>query len=153
LNVPIFLTASNPTDPIILPIRGAQFQDVTLSSDGNCIGDINQAWYCYGTSSCTDDDLNKCPKWYTGGSVGGYMTLEDADKIVIQTVGQSLCALLVQETAPHCTKAERTMGGDYCSTSQTSKTAGGCSDSDWLAATFAASAVKISPSGASVCGD
>jgi hypothetical protein len=151
LNVPIFLTESNPTDPIILPIRGAEFHDVTISSDGNCIGDINQAWYCYGTSSCTDDDLNQCPKWYTGGAVGGYLTLADADKIVIQTVGKSLCALLVQETAPHCTAADLTKG-DYCSTTQkATQKGGGCSDSDWLAATFAASAVKISQSGSSPC--
>ena len=156
LNIPIFVTAANPTDPIILPIRGAEFHDVTISPDGNCIGDINQAWYCYGTASCTDNHLDTCPKWYTGGAFAGYMTLADADKIVIQMVQESLCAILVGETTHMlesgivtCTPAD--LGkGDYCSKT---KKVGDCKDSEWLAATFAASAVKISPSGSSACGN
>jgi hypothetical protein len=154
LNIPIFLTAANPTDPFLLPIRGAEFHDVTISPDGDCIGDINQAWYCYGTSSCSDDSLNTCPKWYTGGAFVGYMKLVDADAVILQT-GESLCAILVQETAApvdggpvRCTPADLTKG-DYCSMGD----AGGCTDSVWLAATFAANAVKISPSGSSFCGD
>ena len=149
LNVPIFVTATMPTDAntIILPIQGAQFHDVTISPDGNCVGDINQAWYCHGTSSCSDNDLNACPKWYTGGAFGGYMTLADADKIVLQTAGESLCAALVEESQPNCTSADLTKG-DYCSTS---KKVGDCKDSVWVAATFAANAVTISPSGSSAC--
>jgi hypothetical protein len=148
LNIPIFVTAADPTAPIILPIRGAEFHDVTISPDGNCIGDINQAWYCNGTASCTDNHLDSCPKWYTGGALAGYMTLADADKVTLEIMGgDSLCTLLVGENVTKtCTKEDFTKG-DYCSTS---KKAGDCADSIWLAIAFAANAVSI---GSSACGN
>jgi hypothetical protein len=40
--------------------------------------------------------------------------------------------------------------GDYCSTTQSP---GGCNDSVWLSATFAANAVKIYESNTAPCGD
>lgn len=139
LNIPIFTSLTMPGEPIVLPIRGAQFSEVTISTDHDCIGDINQAWYASG--QCLDDALNACPKWYTAGAFAGYIKLEEADKIVLRVgQGQSLCIALVQDVNSLRCTTEDLKKGDYCSTT---RQAGGCGDSVWLAATFAANAVKI----------
>lgn len=153
LNIPIFLSDTDPpSSPTILPIRGAQFYDVTISPDDegqpDCIGDINQAWYPQ-SAGCADNALDTCPKWYTGGAIGGYITLTDAQNIDVVLLQSTLCSLLVYGPKPEnvCTAADLTKG-DYCSTTQT---AGGCGDSFWLAATFAANAVSIADGGSAAC--
>jgi hypothetical protein len=151
LNIPIFQSPTLLTDPIILPIRGAQLSDVTISPDGNCIGDINPEWYAFaggGSAGCSDEQLATCPKWFTNGALAGYITLADAAAVkIIALGGQSLCQLLLSLPGA-CTPADYSMG-NYCSTTQSP---GGCGDSVWLAATFAADAVKINTGGSSICG-
>ena len=84
----------DPGAPIVLPAPwGARFSDVTISADNNCIGDINQAWYASG--ACQDIALDTCPKWYTAGAFGGYITLQDAQNVEIVAIGVSLCSVLV----------------------------------------------------------
>jgi hypothetical protein len=144
LNIPIFQSSSNLKDPIVLPIRGAEIQ-FTMSTDGNCIGDINPDWYQFagsGSAGCQDRSPDSCPKWFTNGSLAGYITLADAQNVFVAALGENLCALL--ETESTCMPNM----GDYCSTTGT---AGGCKDSFWLSATFAANAVKINPTGAAPC--
>jgi hypothetical protein len=156
LNIPIFLSDTDPPSaPTILPIRGAQFYDVTISPDNegqpDCIGDINQAWYAQSAPSagCADNGLDTCPKWYTGGAIAGYITLADAQNIDVVLLGSTLCSVLVHGIlqGTTCTPSDMTKG-DYCSTTQT---AGGCGDSFWLAATFAANAVSIADGGSPSC--
>jgi hypothetical protein len=157
LNVPIFPTVSNTTAPIILPIRGAEFSDVAISPDGNCIGDLNPEWAASIGSMCSSAPLTSCPKWFTSGSLAGYITLDDADNVGVLALGLSLCSLLqglpsqacgapLGPTYQCCTAPEKTMG-DYCSTGGGK----GCTDSVWLSATFAANAVKIDKSSAPAC--
>ncbi len=141
LNVPIFLG----TSIIVLPLSDAKLDNVTISKDSNCIGAFNLAAL---DSDCSDDP-STCAKWKTAGSLGGYITIEAADLVPVDVLNESLCVLLTQATKdPTTTPPGRcprvdgklTQKGDYCSTT---KMAGGCQDSFWLAATFAASAVKI----------
>jgi hypothetical protein len=152
LNVPIFLSDTDPSIPTILPIRGAQFYDVTISPDGegqpDCIGDINQEWYAQSVG-CMDNALDSCPKWYTGGAIGGYITLADAQNIDVVLLQSTLCSVLVNgvESEGSCKASDMTKG-DYCSTTQK---AGDCGDSFWLAATFAANAVSIADGGSPAC--
>jgi hypothetical protein len=152
LNIPIFLSDTDPSIPTILPIRGAQFYDVTISPDGegqpDCIGDINQAWYPQ-SAGCLDNALDTCPKWYTGGAIGGYITLADAQNVEVVLLQSTLCSLLVNGPMSQdmCTASDMNKG-DYCSTTQKP---GGCGDSFWLAATFAANAVRITGGGAPAC--
>ncbi len=141
--------------PIILPISGATVRQVTLSPDNNCIGSYNPNAIVSvtgsGSSNVCADDITACDRWITAGSLGGYITLEEADKVFVPQLGESLCVLLtggvsVDTSDPTEKKCGRTNGvinvkGDYCSTSNS---AGGCGDSYWLAAAFAASAAKIS---------
>ena len=74
------------------------------------------------------------------------MTLEEADAVTIQELARSLCVVLSKGVPGANGKCARDSAGkiafkgDYCSTS---KTAGDCGDSMWLAATFAASGATI----------
>lgn len=143
LNVPIFVSG-NRDSLIILPISNVLVKNVTFSDDGNCIGNFN-----YGALDTTcADSRSDCDRWTTGGSLGGYITLEEADQVPIPQLGnKTLCVMLTGSTPGpdnlHCKRDANNkiaFQGDFCSTS---KTAGGCADSYWMAATFAASAVKI----------
>lgn len=152
LYVPIFApgNTAGTYQTIILPLSGAQVKNVTLSNNNNCVGSYNpdavtpQMGYC-------SDDPSSCARWNTAGSLGGYITLEDADTVFVPQLSESLCVLLtggtsVDTTDPNEKKCGRDSShkiiptGDFCSTSDK---AGGCADSFWLAATLAASAVNI----------
>jgi hypothetical protein len=155
LYVPIFV-ASNvasmaTSSVIVLPISGASVKNVTLSSDHNCIGHYNSDAVTPSGATCVDTDDTTCVRWTTGGSLGGYITLDDANGVDVPQLAESLCVLLaptatVDTSNPNEKKCATdatghvTAQGDYCS-----KTPGpgGCNDSYWLSATFAASAAKI----------
>ncbi len=143
LNVPIFVQGKRD-NVIILPLREVTVKDVALSANGNCIGSY-RAGGLTKDLSCRED-VSACPKWLTGGSLGGYIKLSDADKIDIVDIGKTLCTVLTNKTGPDGKTCPKTatgdvdVKGDYCSTT---KSAGGCQDSFWLAATLAASAAEV----------
>lgn len=139
VNIPIFLS-EELSSAIVLPIRDARIEGVTISSDGNCVGRFNAIAL---DPSCAEDrDL--CPKWTTAGALGGFITLEEADSVTILDLNnKSLCAFLASESGLVCARdatGKIQFAGDYCSTD---KHPASCRDSVWLAATFAASAANI----------
>ena len=146
LNIPIFLA---PSGQVILPISGATLKDVAVSPDGNCIGAMNQASLI--APGCVDNaasGASSCSQWHSAGTLGGYITLADADTVLVQLLSESLCVLLTHMgdgAAPvqHCVPAALHTG-NYCSGSggTLGKACTG-GDSYWLSAQFAASAVKI----------
>lgn len=150
VNIPIFLS-DDLSSAVILPISEARLQGVTLSDDGNCIGAVNRVAL---DPSCKDDPA-MCSKWRTAGSLGGYITLEEADAVFVKDLGRTLCLILSNEDPPPDNRCARDstgtikFKGDYCSKD---KQPGSCADSVWLAATFAASAAKIFPGGDGVEG-
>ncbi|HEY2514351.1 MAG TPA: hypothetical protein VGI39_25970 [Polyangiaceae bacterium] len=142
LNVPIYFQGSI----IVLPISDGAISGMKLSDNGNCIGSFN-ADALVG-ANCADNYQN-CSKWKTDGTLTGYITLEAADTVVITNpIKETLCAALTgsmdpnspNKGCPRDASGKISAMGDYCSTT---KAPGGCLDSSWLAATFAASAVKI----------
>ena len=143
LNVPIFVNG-DANQLIILPLSNLSLKNVTYSADGNCIGAFN---YPALDKDCADS-RSDCARWHTDGALGGFITLEEADAVPIPQLGnKSLCVMLTKSTPGpdnlHCKRdanSKIAFQGDYCSTT---KAPGGCVDSYWLAATFAASAVKI----------
>jgi hypothetical protein len=137
VNIPIFLT-TEVSSAVILPISDIRLANVTVSPDGNCIGTFNKV----ALDSMCYDDPSSCYKWNTAGALGGYITIKEADNVFIKDLNESLCAFLTGEKDPATSKCPSPLPvtGDYCSTS---KMAGDCKDSFWLAATFAASAAKI----------
>jgi hypothetical protein len=149
INVPIYSPANGGV-PIILPITAARLQNVTITPDGNCIGTYNAAGVATptpGTTTCVDQAPDLCERWHTAGSIGGFITLQEAEQVFVRQEQETLCALLTvglgQTNCPTDAQGRVTATGDYCSTTQTP---GGCADSYWLAATFAASAVVIDDS-------
>jgi hypothetical protein len=137
LGIPIFVDQTL-NSVIILPITDVKLEGVTISDDGQCIGHLNPLAL---DPMCMDNSL--CAKWQTSGSLGGYITLEEADAVKIAILnGKSLCAFLSGEI-DKCARdpaGKIQFAGDFCSKD---KTPGSCADSVWLAATFAASAAKI----------
>jgi hypothetical protein len=152
LNIPIFILG-NPV-PVILPVRGAKINSATIDPN-NCIGHFQKDGL---DNNCVEIDPATCPKWRPNGSLGGYITLEDADKVDVRETNKTLCAQLTGDVTggmvdigggvmiAHCgrTAGKLTAKGDYC---EGTKSAGGCQDAFWLAATFAASAAKIDDPG------
>ena len=150
LYVPIYVHGSL-TNVVTLPLTKATIQNVTLSAGGDCVGSYNPDGVTPdqgGTTGCLDQDPSSCQRWHTAGALGGFITLNEADGVFVQDLTRSLCVVLTGGTslAPdgqHCGRDANnnvTAKGDFCS--QTDQ-AGGCQDSFWLAATFAASAAKI----------
>jgi hypothetical protein len=151
IDVPVYGPANGGV-PIILPITNARLEGVTISSDGNCIGAYNPSGVtapAAGSMFCIDQAPSLCQRWHTAGSLGGYITLQEAQQVYVPQQQETLCALLVYglgATTPDCpvdAAGNVTATGDYCSTT---KQPAGCADSYWLAATFAASAVLIDDS-------
>lgn len=153
LNIPIFIL-NNPV-PVILPVRGAKINAATIGPD-DCIGAFQKDAL---DSKCAELDYSSCAKWRPNGSLGGYITLEDADKVDVRETNKTLCAQLTGDMAgpkvdigggvmiAHCSRdgaMKLTAKGDFC---EATKSAGGCQDAFWLAATFAASAAKIDDPG------
>ncbi len=158
LNVPIFVAsgtagAANAPSVIILPLANSKVENVTLTENGNCIGHYNSnAVTPTSSTTCVDTDDTTCVRWSTAGSLGGHITLEAADGVDVPQLAESLCVLLapnapVDTSNPaekHCARdgsGKIMTQGDFC---EATNTAGGCADSFWLSATFAASAAKIS---------
>jgi hypothetical protein len=150
LNVPIFLAtdagASDPKNVIILPLRSAVLKSATISNNNNCIGSFNSLAL---DNTCIVNDPSSCSKWHTAGSLGAVMTLEDADKVPLTVLPETLCVLLTvtqpdPDSGVHGCMRDGTgkiiPKGNYCSTTGQP---GGCQDSFWLSATFAAAAVTI----------
>ena len=144
LALPVYAHGS-VSESFLLPMRQLALHAVKISSGGDCIGSFNAS-----ALDATCGERPDCEKWQTDGSFSGFITLEDADKIAIQALGQkSLCVLLTASTpgadGMHCKRDANgsiAFKGDYCSTTKTPEA---CADSYWTAATFAASAAKICP--------
>jgi hypothetical protein len=131
-DMPIFVHG-DLSNLVILPVTAARLQNVTLSPDGNCIGSY--------------DETATCQPWVTAATLTGFITLEDADRVPIPDLGGvSLCTLLTsQPMGSTCTRdssGKIVAAGDFCSVTNAPASAT-CTDSAWLSATFAASAVTI----------
>jgi hypothetical protein len=149
--VPIYLDATDTTKVVLLPLKGARLYDGTLSADNNCIGKYNSAGL---------DPVNLClpeegiPAFLDGGSLEGFITLEDADTVVIDVLGQTMCVLLSDDPLTFgdggmpVTKCKRgadtkiLLTGDWCGETNMPATAD-CKTAFKLGATFSASAAKM----------
>lgn len=141
--VPIFLGST--ADFVLLPLRDAKIINATVSADQNCIGKYN-ADKLLPEDSC--EPAGEVTRYTDSATLDAYITLEDADSVVISSLKQSLCVLLTGDAGDggdpkKCSRDA--MGaivakGDWCSETNSE---GGCQDAFKLGAQFAASAVKI----------
>jgi hypothetical protein len=148
LVVPIFLDTMG-TNAVLLPLHAARLINGTLSKSKNCIGKYN-AEGLSPANNCLGDATT--PTFITDAELDGYITLLEADNVIIDSLGQSLCVLLSGDAATYGTggspnKCKMTGGvidfkGDWCAATNMAA-GGGCSDAVTLGAKFAASSVKI----------
>jgi len=150
LVIPVFLDAAG-SSVILLPLQEAVISMGTLTADQNCIGTYNAA-SLQPSNSCAPDATH--PQFTDGGSLGGFITLKDANNVMIASLNESLCALLAGGSdtttmqgsgATVCAtdaSANVVYQGDWCSTMNGAATAG-CADAVAFQASFAASSVTI----------
>jgi hypothetical protein len=146
--VPIYLDAK-AEEAVLLPLKKGKLTG-ELSADNNCVGKYN---------ADTLDPENNCLAeagklaFTNAGTLDGYITLKDADSVIVDTLNQSLCVLLSGDAAtygdggmPAKCKVDG-MGnimfkGDWCDATNAAADAT-CFDSSKLGAAYAASGVKI----------
>lgn len=153
VTVPVYLDLK-ASAVVLLPLHDAKLTGV-VSSDKNCIGQYNSK-NLDPAGGCLADD--KTPSFIGGdgkadsdGKLEGYITLEEADTVIVDAIGSSLCVILSGDPATFgdgktpalCkrTAAVIDFKGDWCDATNDAT----CKDSIRLAAGFSASSVK-SPS-------
>ncbi|MCC6902553.1 MAG: hypothetical protein IT377_26515 [Polyangiaceae bacterium] len=152
VNVPIFTSPTDLTNPIILPLHEVEIQATFNGDDHNCAGRFNGAELDPNDSCAPNVKLDPPQRaWTPGGSLKGYITVEEADKVVIKELGQTLCVTLAgndwKGPAKDCKSstdwvAGKRPDGDWCSSTNAAATAT-CKDAYKLEADFSASAFKI----------
>jgi hypothetical protein len=134
----------------ILPLRSLRFFDTTVTPDHDCIGSYN-ATALSPSDACQPDDLH--PLFVDGGHFESFISLEEADQILVGPLSETLCLLLTSDPANLGTggspnKCKRDAGnqivfkGDWCSATN-QPASGGCADAVRFAGSFAASGVAI----------
>jgi len=151
LIVPIYLGADPGGTPITLPLHQAKLSDGTVTADNNCIGRYN-AEGLDPDNLCLADDVN--PTFINGAKLTAFITIEEADSVEVEDLGQSLCVILSGDAntygdggdpISHCLRdagGAINLKGDWCAATNSAATAS-CQDAFQLGAEFAASAVEI----------
>jgi hypothetical protein len=152
LTVPIYLDIK-AMGVVLLPLHAAKLSG-TISADNNCIGKYNSkgllpADNCLATKEIPSY-VGADGKANSDGTLDGFITLEEADKVMVDAVKQSLCVILSGDATQFGdgatpAKCKRDAGGkisfqgDWCATSNDAT----CKDAVKLKANFSASAVKV----------
>jgi hypothetical protein len=150
LIVPIYLGSDPGVTPITLPLHQAKLTDGSLSTDNNCIGTYN-AEGLDPENLCLPDAEH--PAFLNGATLDGFITIEEADQVDVEDLGQSLCVILSGNAAVYgdggnparCKRDANnaiTLEGDWCADTNSAGTAD-CHDAFLLGAQFAASGVEI----------
>lgn len=153
VTMPIYLDLE-ATSAVYLPLREAEISSALLSSDQNCIGRFNGDGL-QPVNNCLPNAEKGIDYYINGASLDGYITLEEADTVVVDVLKQSLCVLLSDDVnqfgddgdPKRCTRdanGDIIFQGDWCSTSNS---ADGCKDAVKLAAKLAASSVAVRTTG------
>jgi hypothetical protein len=149
ITVPIYLDAM-ASGVVLLPLKQGVLSG-ELSADNNCVGKYNADTLDPG-NNCLAEPPDKLA-FTNGGTLEGYITLEAADAVIVDSLSQSLCVLLSGDAAmygdggsPAKCKRDAMMKivypGDWCDATNAAADMM-CADSAKLGAEFAASAVKI----------
>jgi hypothetical protein len=145
--VPIY-TDATATEAVLMPLRDVRLSNVQISSDNNCIGDLNDE-NLDPNNLCLYEPSNGILTFNDDAKLEGYITLADADSVIVPQLGSSLCVLLAGSTFDdgdgHCTKDAAgafVYEGDWCDATAAAADAT-CHDAVRLEATFAAAGVKL----------
>jgi hypothetical protein len=151
LIVPIFLDAA-ATEVVLLPLKAARLTMGTLSASQNCIGSYNGSTLTV-ANSC--QPVPPATQFTDGASLDGYITLEDADTVIVSVLNESLCVLLSDASDAGSMPGDGGINlcerdangnivfqGNWCASTNSAATST-CFDSVTLGANFAASSVLI----------
>lgn len=153
VNVPVFLTPTDTSQAIVLPLHDVDFAGSFNDESHNCIGKYNGD-ELDPLNSCLPDTSIDPPQrlWKNGGTLYGYITIAEADAVFVEELGSTLCVFLAgagdwKGTNDDCaTSAKWQAGerppGDWCSTTNAPADAA-CSDAWRLEGAFAAAAFPI----------
>lgn len=145
--MPVFLDITG-TNVILLPLQKVSFSDGQISTDHTCIGSYN-AQGLSADNGCKPTPA--VPLFLNGAQIGGAILLEDADKVPVSPLPETLCVLLANDggdgnmTLAKCKRDNQgkiLFQGDWCAATN-QPAAAGCADAVHVAASFAASGVKI----------
>jgi len=147
--LPIYLAIADAMPSVILPLHQSTITG-TLSADQNCVGKFNGDTLDPKTG-CAGTDAK--PAFTTAADLAGFMTLEEADKVIVSAVGQSLCVLITGDStmygdggSPIKCKRDAMMKvlfkGDWCAATNKAADAT-CFDASQLAGKLAASSVTV----------
>ena len=158
LVIPVFLDPAGDSS-FVLPLHQARITQATLSSNNDCVGTYNASGLDP-SNSCISDNmaLPPVPGFLDGGKLDGYITLTEADTVVITKIATSLCAVLASASGDDAGANTATSGGNtvcardgggavvyqgnWCSTTNAAATST-CADAVKVSASFAASSVEI----------
>jgi hypothetical protein len=152
LTVPIYLDV-DAESAVYLPLHQVRLTGGSISPDNNCVGSFN-AKGLEPINSCKPDLSAGIEYFINGANIEGHIVLEEADEVIVDTIGQTLCVLLSGNASKYGKPAddgpmkckrdpasnEIVLQGDWCSTSDSP---GGCKDAFRLEAGMAASAVAV----------
>lgn len=149
--MPIYLEDKVGQDSYVLVPLHEMTVTAKLSADKNCVGRY--------APERLDEGLGCQPNesefaWDPGGRYEGYITVDEADKVFVVSLGQTLCVVLTGDpskwkgpspdssckTSKGFAETGAMPKGDWCSTTNS---AGGCQDSWRLVIDVAAQAVPI----------
>jgi hypothetical protein len=148
--MPIYLEDETNVDSYVLvPLHEMTFS-AKLSEDKNCVGRYAHETLDYDVALCkpAQDQF----AWQNGGRYEGYITVEEADNVMVVSLGQSLCVVLTGDpakwkgtnndckTSTGFTAEGGLPKGDWCAATNSE---GGCQDAWYLSIDFAASAIDI----------
>jgi hypothetical protein len=143
LDLPVFVFQG--ASAAVLPLHALSMSRVTVSASHDCIGRYDPSLFDVdaGCVPATRDE-----GFFPAGHLQAFVTLAEADAIVIQDLSATFCAILAglpgmvgSSSTPvrHCPSSFQ---GDWCSTTNGPATAS-CADAVQLSADFAAGAVQL----------
>jgi len=151
LRVPIFLSMDDPDDYVEMPLHQLTLRNGIISEDQNCVGRYN-AEGLKPLNNCLPDFTDGIEYFVNDAEMDGFIELEEADEIIVDIIGHSLCVVLSGD--PNAWGEEAADGKRYCKRDAADQiafqgdwcsdnTPDGCTDSVRVTAEFAASAVEL----------
>ncbi len=159
LSVPIYLDDAETTS-LLLPLHDVQLSDGHVSADNDCIGSWDGDGLSYDNNCEPNAMIGQHMQWLNGARLTAYITGEEADRVWIPQLQQTLCVALSGDAQTYGQAfVQGTVSGKRCARDMSgrilaldkadwcSSTSAACSPPDAdafrLEAGFAASAVLI----------
>lgn len=150
ITIPIFLDLAG-SSYVLIPMKKVTIHDGKLSPQRRCIGEYN-ADQLQPANSCLEEPP-AVRAFDNAAMLDAFITLEDADDVIVDALGQSLCVLLSGDAATYGNGASPNrckrdgngkiiFKGDWCAATNQAAS-GACYDASKFNASFAASAVKL----------